>query len=64
MWFYYKDLIKLQFNQRQLKPRYTYCLSGKDITFRTEIRGILLYAINPYGNKIILDTLKQSEMPI
>ena len=57
MWFCYKDLIKRQFNQRQLKTPHKYCLSGKDITFRTEIRGILLCAINPYGNKIILDTL-------
>ena len=49
--------MKRQFNQRQLKPRYKYYLSGKDITFRTKTRGILLRAINPRGNKIILDTL-------
>jgi len=57
MWFYYKKLIKRQFNQRQLKTRYKYCLSGKDITFRTKIRGILPCAINPHRNTIILDTL-------
>lgn len=57
MWFYYKELIKLQFNQWQLKTRNKYCLSGKDITFRIKIRVILLCTINPHANKIILDTL-------
>ena len=48
---------KTSIQSAAITTRNKYCLSGKDITFRVEIRGILLCTINPYGNKIIVDAL-------